>query len=169
MISQKVEINGKMFEIEAESMQLQNGRIPVTVNQKKLEIDISDDLASMIINKKSYFLEQYRSVDGIPCRLTIDGMDYHIDFPCTPEEKKQRTRKKVASGRITAPIAGTIHAIHVKPGDTVNEGQPLIVLEAMKMQNSVDSPVSGEVISINVEEGQSVAGGSLMLEISVEA
>ena len=59
-----------------------------------------------------------------------------------------------AAGKpVVAPLPGTINEIKVKVGDKVNTGDTVVVLEAMKMQNSIDAETSGTITSINVNEG----------------
>jgi glutaconyl-CoA decarboxylase len=69
----------------------------------------------------------------------------------------------VDSGSVTSPMAGAIQSILVKQGDTVKQGQALVVLEAMKMENQITAPVAGTVKSINVAEGDSVTEGHVLL------
>lgn len=57
----------------------------------------------------------------------------------------------------------TLH--QVKVGDTVEQGQPLLVLSAMKMETNVASPVDGKVKVLAVKEGDSVQGNDLVMEI----
>jgi len=68
------------------------------------------------------------------------------------------------SGRVTAPIAGNILALSVKAGAEVKVGDPLLVLEAMKMQNSIPSPAAGNV-TYAVSVGQTVRAGDLLATI----
>ncbi len=66
---------------------------------------------------------------------------------------------------IGAPIPGTIAAILVSEGDRVTENQPLMVVEAMKMETRVMASVAGVVESINVKEGQQVKAGELLINL----
>jgi biotin carboxyl carrier protein len=66
---------------------------------------------------------------------------------------------------IEAPMPGSIIAIKVKVGDIVKKNQPLLILEAMKMENEIVSPVDGRVISIGVSNGQSVNPGEMLVQI----
>lgn len=66
---------------------------------------------------------------------------------------------------VPAPLAGNIIRILVKTGQTINAGDKVLVLEAMKMETDVSAPKSGIVQSINVREGDSVAVGDLLLAI----
>lgn len=69
----------------------------------------------------------------------------------------------VDAGAVTSPMAGAIMAVLVKPGDQVKERQPLVVLEAMKMENQITAPVTGNVKSIDVNVGDSVQEGQVLL------
>lgn len=66
--------------------------------------------------------------------------------------------KKVDSSKlIMSPMPGSIVSVSVKPGDKVVEGQQLLVIEAMKMQNIIKAEVEAEVASVTVKAGDSVA------------
>jgi len=67
------------------------------------------------------------------------------------------------SGSIRAPMPGRITSILVKEGEAVETGSPLLILEAMKMQNELTSPTSGLVKSIHVREGDTVKKDALLL------
>lgn len=64
-----------------------------------------------------------------------------------------------------AHITGTVWKIEVRPGQEVNEGDTLVILESMKMEMPVESPVTGRVISIHIQEGQPVAEGAELVLI----
>lgn len=71
-----------------------------------------------------------------------------------------------ASGTVvSAPLPGNILAIQVKEGDTVKEGQVLVLIEAMKMENEVMAPADGVVKQIAVTKGAVVATGDTLLVI----
>ena len=67
--------------------------------------------------------------------------------------------------KITAPIPGVILSLNVKVGDTIKVGDVLLVLEAMKMENSITSEKSGKVTAINVKVGQQVLQSEVMIEL----
>ena len=69
------------------------------------------------------------------------------------------------SGSITAPMQGTIIKVLVEVGQEVDAGQTICVLEAMKMENMIESPTSGTVRSINVSSGDYVAAGDELAAI----
>jgi biotin carboxyl carrier protein len=74
----------------------------------------------------------------------------------------------VASGPapLRAPMPGLIVRIHVAPGDIVAAGDPLIVMEAMKMENELRAPAAGTVRAIPVTPGTAVDKGALLVELT---
>ncbi|MDP8236175.1 MAG: biotin/lipoyl-containing protein [Candidatus Erginobacter occultus] len=68
-------------------------------------------------------------------------------------------------GNVTSPMPGTILAIKVKVGDTIAQGEILLILEAMKMENEIPAPVAGKIASIAVEKGAVVSSGDPLLVI----
>jgi len=81
----------------------------------------------------------------------------------------RRSRRGVdtagASGvqKITAPMPGKVLRVLVRAGDEVTLRQPLVVIEAMKMENELASPKAGRVKEVAVSEGQSVEAGRLLV------
>jgi acetyl/propionyl-CoA carboxylase alpha subunit len=71
-----------------------------------------------------------------------------------------------ASGTITAPMPGTVIKVEVHEGSTVKAGDPLVVLEAMKMETPLRAPFDATVDAVHVREGDRVAGGAVLVELS---
>lgn len=69
-------------------------------------------------------------------------------------------------GGIVAPMPGLVLTIKAKEGDVVAAGQPLLVMEAMKMENAIASPYAGTVAKIYVREGDSISEGDLLVEVA---
>ncbi len=77
-------------------------------------------------------------------------------------------KSRKANGQIKPPMPGKVVEIHVAVGDMVAEGDPLLVLEAMKMQNDLKSPVAGKVTDVKVQAGQNVEATTVMVVITPE-
>lgn len=82
-----------------------------------------------------------------------------------PELVRAGGKGRRGDGRIKPPMPGKVVEVHVKAGDTVEEGQTILVLEAMKMQNDLKSPVNGIVTQVHVGDGQNVEATTVMIEI----
>ena len=71
-------------------------------------------------------------------------------------------------GRVLAPMPGSIIALHVKEGERVSTGHPVVVLESMKMHNEITSPIDGVVRRIHCKVGDQVSFGHVLVEIGAE-
>jgi acetyl-CoA/propionyl-CoA carboxylase biotin carboxyl carrier protein len=81
--------------------------------------------------------------------------------------RRQRSSAPAASGtgKVTVPMQGTIIGVLVAPGDSVEIGQTICVLEAMKMENAIGADKAGTVVEVRVREGDSVGGGDVVAVI----
>lgn len=83
-----------------------------------------------------------------------------------PNVVKTTQPKSNNAGDVAAPMPGTVLKVKVAVGDAVKQGQVLLILEAMKMENEIVSPIDGIVAILNVEDGKSVSAGEVMVSIS---
>jgi biotin carboxyl carrier protein len=96
-------------------------------------------------------------------KLTVLGDTY-----LTTYNKKYENRKKWIKpnkNEVISVIPGTIREVLVKVGDKVNTSDKLLVLEAMKMMNTIYAPVKGKIKSLRVSAGDCIPKGTLMIEI----
>jgi 3-methylcrotonyl-CoA carboxylase alpha subunit len=73
-----------------------------------------------------------------------------------------------ASDRVTSPMPGKIIQLLVKAGDAVKKGQPLAVLEAMKMEHTLAAPADAKVASVEVSQGDQVNDGAIVVRFETE-
>ena len=74
-----------------------------------------------------------------------------------------------SDGKVCAAMTGRVVAILVKPGEIVAAGQPVMTLEAMKMEHVHAAPIAGIVSAIDVSEGEQVTAGKVVVEIAMGA
>ena len=83
-----------------------------------------------------------------------------------PAPKPEKNTPPIAGGHtVESPMPGTILSISVSEGDSLSNGDVLLVLEAMKMENEITSEVDGTIASINVKNGAAVDAGEVLVVI----
>ena len=113
------------------------------------------EVKKVIVNGIEYEVSVDVSEDG-KWHATVEGTTFEVEIPDSgPVVKKKRAGggKKKKSGTVSANIPGKIVTIEVEVGQEVAEGQVILILEAMKMQNEIQAPISGTVTSVNCDEG----------------
>jgi propionyl-CoA carboxylase alpha chain len=83
-----------------------------------------------------------------------------------PVERLPEPDRRVAAGSLLAPMPGTVVSVAVAEGDPVRAGEPLLVLEAMKMRHPVVAPADGVVRSLRVAAGSQVDSGALLAVVT---
>jgi propionyl-CoA carboxylase alpha chain len=114
-------------------------------------------------------------VDGLRRRFDVaayPGLSV-VDSPfgsvaLAPVERFPDPATQVAAGSLLAPMPGTVVRIAVGQGDKVTEGQPLLWLEAMKMQHQINAPADGVVTELGVTAGDQVEVGRVLAVVSAE-
>ncbi|MGV9374354.1 ATP-binding protein [Nonomuraea sp. NPDC003707] len=86
----------------------------------------------------------------------------------TPLPRLPEPVEHVAPGSLLAPMPGSVLRIEVEPGDRVTKGQPVLVLEAMKMEHRIAAPSDGVVSDVHVEKGRQVEAGAVLAIIQEE-
>ena len=123
-------------------------------------------------------------IGGIVAQVEVNGTQYEVGFAqeVAPKAKPTvqtpkatetepaamrapRSASGAGAGTVCSPLPGTVMKVLVKPGDTVAEGQTLLVLEAMKMENNVDAPRAGKVSTVAVQAGDAIMEGDVLLTI----
>ena len=82
-----------------------------------------------------------------------------------PSGNVQKSNAPVAGSKVTTPLPGTILDVFVNVGDTVKEGQTVVLLEAMKMENNIEADCAGTVKEVKVRKGDSVLEGDVLVVI----
>jgi biotin carboxyl carrier protein len=136
------------------------------------------------INGNRYEVD-VNSVEGDIATVTVNGIEYQVELENTPVNQEdtlyatpaaaiprtpsspEEYHKPVAAGgkAVTSPLPGVIIDIKVNIGDKVKAGQEVAVLEAMKMENSIEADMEGTVTAIHVNKGDSILEGDPIVTI----
>ena len=115
----------------------------------------------------------YVSVDGISEEVMVETLS-EIEVSGGKSSAKKKAAAAAAAGTrprpshpgcVTTAMPGTIVDVKVKAGDTVNAGDGVLVIEAMKMENEIQAPTGGIVIAVHVKKGDSVTPDETLIEI----
>ncbi|WP_436792984.1 acetyl-CoA carboxylase biotin carboxylase subunit [Actinospongicola halichondriae] len=113
------------------------------------------------VNGKKFAVKMWIPADQVAAAGTAG--------PSAPKARKRTgggsSAPVAGSGKITAPMQGTVFKLPVAVGDTVTEGQLVCILEAMKMENNINADKDGTISEIHITEGASVGSGELILTI----
>ena len=121
--------------------------------------------AALFLGDKAYAI----SIEGgaAEVRVTVAGHLYQVVLEDERERAAhdaERTRPRVG-GDLRSVMPGVVIKLLVAPGETVAKDQPLLILEAMKMQNEIASPAAGVVQALHVREGEAVASGAKLVTL----
>lgn len=121
---------------------------------------------SLLIDNRSFEVDVDVDATEDEYRVLLDGRTYHISMS---DERQVRVGGRQSgievSGRqeVKIPMPGKVVTVLVNDGDTVDRGQGLVIVEAMKMENEVRAPAPGKVKEIRVKAGESVEAGQVLV------
>ena len=130
----------------------------VTINE------VNDTTAQVEVNGVTYNVEWEKPEPPKP--VVVAKPAAPAAKPVAPAAAPAPAASGTASGyAIKTPLPGVIIDIKVNVGDTVAKGQTVAILEAMKMENNINSDRDGKVVSIAVNKGETVADGAVLITL----
>ncbi len=162
----------------------------VEVAGARYEVDLTDGVATLDGVSSSAQLREVQgspvsvvAVDGVQHQLVarregpkgryvlwIDGWRFEVD---ALDERARAIRDLGAAvagtqgpAPVVAPMPGLIVRLHVNVGDSVTAGQPIVVMEAMKMENELRAPAAGVVKAVLTQPGKAVEKGTVLVELT---
>ncbi len=164
-----VDMHGREYEVDLIE---QAGQRELRVDGKIVDLDYreADNLGQLIVmmNGQSYGL----SIEGDTheTHVTLAGHSYAVHMEDDRERAANLAAKEASGGGgpVEAVMPGIVVEVLVEEGQTVEEGTPLLILEAMKMQNEIKAPGLGSVAEVRVKAGETVAGGAILLVLKGE-
>lgn len=167
----KFQLEKKYFDVEIGNTSTFHSETSVKVNKNIFTLLIGDydenEIKSIFLNNKLYQIEITKDSDGYPIGIFINGAYYSasllkIDKLFYFHEKKITPKK---SGIMKSFIPGYIKKVYYKENDRVEEGDVVLIHEAMKMENEIRSPKTGIIKTLGVKEGDSVLANHLLFEV----
>jgi len=96
--------------------------------------------------------------------IFMDGADHRFGFP----DPIALTSEEVGGDTVMAPMPGVVKSVSAKVGQLVTAGDPLLVLEAMKMEYTLDAPRDGAIAEVPFAVGEQVEDGAIMIVLEAE-
>lgn len=161
----------------------------VNVNGRPLEVEIVDRAGKLVVSIDGEIADfSYEEVDndgqvalvmderGYAISVAGKRNDYHVTlaghaYAVEIEDERERAahaaerERSKGGGVVKSVMPGVVVELCVAKGDVVAAGQPLLILEAMKMQNEIGAPSEGRVKSIFCSAGQAVSAGGKLIEL----
>ena len=138
-------------EINYELIEVKNNSYTLKLNDKQYQVALIDK------NKESYELLINNALINTIARSSLEHKAKQLIEQASVKSKHHTEMK--------APMPGMILKIRKKPGDKITQGESVLILEAMKMENDLKSPASGIIKEINVNEGSAVEKGAKLFSI----
>ena len=131
--------------------------------------EVEGNVAKVIVNNIRFDVELKQPINPTSTlkKVRVEAPKT-VARPAVTPEVAPAASKPMAAGTgspVKAPLPGTITDIKVNVGDKVNIGDIVLVLEAMKMQNNIESEYAGTITSITVKQGETVMEGAVLLTI----
>ncbi len=152
-----IEISGKSYKVK-----LDKQNQVAAVNQKDFPYKKVGNL--LFIENNPIVYQTVRDRSGSIEGFFIKGRL----IPVKLEETETLNRGVIHQGEVYAPLNGQVIRIMIKQGERVKEGDLVLILEAMKMENEISAPVSGRLSQILVKEKEVVKTGALLFKIEKE-
>ncbi len=159
-----VSTGGKPVEVDVR--ELPSGQLEVAVDGRQVEVDVVPLRAALSVR-----------VDGVVVDLTVEGSPPELGAVASGhrsyvrvESERERAAAAAAGhhggsgeGVLRSPMPGRVVKVLVAPGDEVQPGQPVVVIEAMKMENELKAKAKATVSAVHVKTGEAVEGNAKLL------
>lgn len=156
-------------EVKVEVDHLPTGELSVTVDGKKLGAETLAQAASTAMRIDGHVVDLW--MEGAPPGVGVIARGRR--FYATVESERARAlsaaiggkESAIGEGTVVSPMPGRVLKVLVQEGDVIAAGAPLVVVEAMKMENELVAGRDGTVKKIHVTPGQTVDGGARLIEV----
>ena len=159
----RVEIDGETYflELEGEGERIAYSLSPSLSSSNSASIvETMPGVFSVLVGERSFLVSVGPSAQG-ELEVWTSGSERHAMSLADLRDRSSRRAKTSGDGpvEVRAQMPGKVIKVLVAPGDTVEAGQGLVVVEAMKMQNEMKAPKGGKVARVHAREGATVTAG----------
>ena len=161
----KIVVQGREFEVQpgADSVNVGGTDYPVRIVRQ-------GEIITVYVNERPYQVQIPPAAAEGPAKVLVDAKEYEVELKgaaSAPRRQAAGAPKPPAppggAGAITSQMTGRIIRVDVAPGQQVNEGDVLLIIEAMKMENEVLAQAAGTVKEVAVAAGARVSEGDLLV------
>ena len=146
------------------------GELVITVDGERLDLDYEevDRLGQVLALTRGLSFGASIEDDGARVGVTIAGHVYDVEIEDERERAAHAAERAAGGGGglVKAVMPGVVVQVLVSEGEEVEAGQPLLVLEAMKMQNEIPAPAPGVVQAVHAVQGKAVAAGEKLISLA---
>ena len=130
-------------------------------------VNVEGNIAQVNVNGIPFEVELKQPINPatMPHKPVVAAPRPQAAAPAPQPERQAKAEASAGGTKVTAPLPGTITEVKVKVGDTVKDGDTVVVLEAMKMQNNIEAEGSGTVTAVLVNKGDTVMEGDALITI----
>ncbi|MCP4221003.1 MAG: hypothetical protein GY765_40615 [bacterium] len=167
----KFQVENKNIDVDITNSATFHSETHLKINKEAYYISTAEtkdnQVLSFRVNNKLHHVEMQMDEDGYPTGILVNDEFYSasllkIDKLFYYKEKPLESSKP---GTVTSFIPGNIQKIFYRVNDKVNEGDIVLIHEAMKMENEIRAPKTGVIKQIGVEEGENILAKRLLFEI----
>ncbi len=144
-------------------------RFSFTINGHDYDVEVKsvdDNMAEVEVNGFTYAVEFDRHIQTTKTPKLVRAESVPSTDISPSEQKTSSPSAPKGTGTIKSPLPGVILEMAVNVGDTITIGDKLLVLEAMKMENTINADKDGKITAIKVKKGDSVMEGDTLIEIA---
>ena len=155
------------FDLEVREQQ---GTLSVRVDGRPFVVDAlcvdGRAIFSLLVEGRSYEVIAERS--GESAFVTLAGETFEVRLADALTARAAARGTEAGRAVVKAPMPGMVVAVSAAAGQRVKQGEPLVILEAMKMETALTAPIEGVVTSVSVEPRQTVAAGATLAVVTRE-